>query len=193
MPKASVLELWAAEVPDGFQFVLKASQRITHFQRLKDTDNSVAYLLKVAAALHGRLGPLLFQTPPDFQLNVARLSDFLALLPLHYRAAFEFRHQSWFTDEVFQLLRRHQAALCIAEAETDLRIPLVATADWGYLRLRRPDYADAELQSWVNRVHRQNWEDAFIFFKHEEEGKGPRFAKRFLELANDTSATQMAA
>lgn len=183
MPKASVLETWAAAVPADFKFVLKASQRITHFQRLKDAGDSVSYLLDVAGVLKERLGPLLFQLPPDLKKDAPRLRDFLALLPPNRRLAFEFRHQSWFDDEVFGILRDHQAALCIAEAENDLEIPLVSTADWGYLRLRRPDYGDAELKAWAERVRQQGWRDAFIFFKHEDEGKGPQMARRFLELA----------
>ena len=183
MPKASVLEAWAKEVPADFMFVLKASQRITHHQRLKDADGSISYLLEVAGALKERLGPLLFQLPPYFRKDAPRLREFLALLPSDRRAAFEFRHQSWFDDEVFGLLRDHRAVLCIAEAENDLEIPFVSTADWGYLRLRRPDYGDAELKAWAKRVHEQEWREAFIFFKHEEEGKGPEMAKRFLKLA----------
>ena len=182
MPKASVLEAWAKEVPADFMFVLKASQRITHHQRLKDADDSVSYLLEVAGALKERLGPLLFQLPPYLRKDAPRLREFLALLPSDRRAAFEFRHQSWFDDEVFGLLRDHRAVLCIAEAENDLEIPFVSTADWGYLRLRRPDYGDAELKAWAKRVHEQEWREAFIFFKHEEEGKGPEMAKRFLKL-----------
>ena len=184
MPKASVLEAWAAEVPAGFKFVLKASQRITHIQRLKDAGDSVAYLLKVAGALGDKLGPWLFQLPPFLKKDVARLSDFLAHLPKHPRSAFEFRHQSWFDEEVFALLRQQQAVLCIAEAETDLEIPFVSTADWGYLRLRRPDYGDTELKEWARRLQQSGWNDAYVFFKHEEAGKGPRMAKRFLELAS---------
>ena len=183
MPKASVLEAWAKEVPADFMFVLKASQRITHHQRLKDADDSVSYLLEVAGALKERLGPLLFQLPPYLRKAAPRLREFLALLPSDRRAAFEFRHQSWFDDEVFGLLRDHRAVLCIAEAENELEIPFVSTADWGYLRLRRPDYGDAELKAWAKRVHEQEWREAFIFFKHEEEGKGPEMAKRFLKLA----------
>jgi uncharacterized protein YecE (DUF72 family) len=182
MPKPSVLEAWSAEVPPDFKFVLKASQRITHMQRLKDADDSVAYLLKVAVALKEQLGPLLFQLPPYLKKDLPRLKSFLELLPQERRSAFEFRHQSWFDDEVFDLLRKHQAVLCIAEAENDLEIPFVSTADWGYLRLRRPDYGDKELKAWGQRVQEQKWGDAFIFFKHEEEGKGPAMAKRFLEL-----------
>jgi uncharacterized protein YecE (DUF72 family) len=182
MPKENVLEDWAREVPDAFKFVLKASQRITHMQRLKDAGDSLSYLLKVAGILRERLGPFLFQLPPNFQKDASRLREFLALLPPNRRAAFEFRHQSWFDDEIFGLLREHRAVLCIAEAENDLEIPFVSTADWGYLRLRRPDYGDAELKAWGERVGGQPWTEAYIFFKHEDEGKGPLMAKRFLEL-----------
>jgi len=188
MPKPAVLEGWAAEVPPDFRFVLKASQRITHFQRLKEVDDSVAYLLKVAGALGDRLGALLFQLPPHLRKDVARLRDFLALLPPTTRAALEFRHASWFDDEVFGLMRDHQAALCIAEAEDELEVPFVSTADWGYLRLRLPDYGDAELAAWIDRVRAQGWNDAFVFFKHEDEAKGPLLATRFLQLAAATPA-----
>src|SRR5207253_550843 len=123
MPKASVLEQWSEEVAADFKFVLKASQRITHMQRLKDAGDSVAYLLKVAGALKERLGPLLFQLPPYLQKDLPRLRDFLALLPRERRAALEFRHESWFDEEVFGLLREHQAALCIAEAEGGGEVP----------------------------------------------------------------------
>jgi uncharacterized protein YecE (DUF72 family) len=183
MPKASVLEAWAGQVPAEFRFVLKASQRITHVQRLKDADDSVSYLFDVAGALKERLGALLFQLPPNLRKDTPRLRDFLALLPPQRRAALEFRHPSWFDEEVFGVLRHHQAALCIAEAENDLDVPFVATANWGYLRLRRPDYGDAELKTWAKRLREQDWRDAFVFFKHEDEGKGPLLARRFLELA----------
>ena len=184
MPKPSVLEAWADEVPADFRFVLKASQRITHMKRLKDAGESLSYLLDVAVVLKERLGPLLFQLPPNLKKDVVRLREFLALLPPERHAAFEFRNQSWFDEEVFGLLRDYHVTLCIAEAEDELEVPFVATADWGYLRLRRPDYGDAELQTWVNRVREQDWRDAFVFFKHEDEGKGPQMARRFLELAS---------
>lgn len=183
LPKTSVVEAWASEVPAEFQFVLKAPQQITHRQRLKDAGDAVAQLLEAGGALKERLGPLLFQLPPNMKKDVPRLRAFLALLPARRRAAFEFRHPSWFDDEVFGLLRDHQAALCVADAEGDLEVPCVATADWGYWRLRRPDYGDAELTTWVQRVRDQDWREAFVFFKHEDEGKGPQMAKRFLELA----------
>jgi len=152
-------------------------------QRLKDADDSVAYLLDVAGTLKTRLGALLFQLPPNLKKDVPRLLTFLELLPPQSRAAFEFRHASWFDDEVFALLHAHRAALCIAEVEGDLDVPVVATADWGYLRLRRPDYGDTELQTWAQRVRQQHWQEAFVFFKHEEAGRGPQLARRFIELA----------
>jgi len=183
MPKPGVLEAWTAEVPADFRFVIKASQRITHIQRLNDADGSLSYFLKVVVALQERLGPVLFQLPPNMKKDASRLRAFLELLPKQYRAAFEFRHQSWFDSEVFALLRDHQVALCIAEAENDLEIPFESTAEWGYLRLRRTDYGDPELKAWAERVRQANWKDAFIFFKHEDEGKAPLLGKRFLELA----------
>lgn len=183
MPSASLMRSWADEVPDDFRFVLKAPQRITHIQGLVDADESVGYLLDVAATLRERLGALLFQLPPRLKKDVPRLDAFLALLPPPSRAAFEFRHASWFDDDVFELLRAHRAALCITDAEGGLDVPWAATADWGYLRLRRPDYDDAALASWANRVRKEDWQRAFVFFKHEEAGRGPAFAQRFLELA----------
>lgn len=182
LPSASVLQAWASDVPADFRFALKVPQTITHRRRLKDAGDSLSQFLEVAAALKKRLGPLLFQLPPNFKKDVPRLRDFLALLPAKRRVAFEFRHPSWFDEEVVGLLRDHQVALCLAEAENDLEVPFVATADWGYLRLRRPDYSTAELKRWVKRLRQQDWRDVFVFFKHEDEGKGPQLAKRFLEL-----------
>jgi len=183
MPKAPVLEAWAAEVPADFRFVLKASRRITHLQRLKDAGDSLRYLFEVAGALNERLGPLLFQLPPYFKKDLLRLREFLGLLPWHARAAFEFRHSSWFDEETFNLLREHQVALCVAETEDGIETPFVSTTDWGYLRLRRLDYGEPELTQWVGRVKGQHWDEAFVFFKHEEAGKGPLLAQRFWDLA----------
>jgi uncharacterized protein YecE (DUF72 family) len=182
LPKASVLEGWADTVSADFKFILKAPKQITHVQRLKDAGDLMSQLLEVAEALTDRRGPLLFQLPPTSRKDVPRLRAFLALLPLQHRAAFEFRHPSWFDEEVFRLLRDHRAALCIADAEDGFEVPFVVTADWGYLRLRRPGYGAADLKAWVKRVQGQGWWDAFVFFKHEDEGKGPQLAKQFLEL-----------
>jgi uncharacterized protein YecE (DUF72 family) len=185
--KASVLEGWADAVPADFKFVLKAPKQITHLQGLKDAGDLMSHLLEVAGALTERLGPLLFQLPPTLKKDVPRLRAFLALLSSQHRAAFEFRHPSWFDDEIFGLLRDHRAALCIADADSDLEVPFVATTDWGYLRLRRPDYGDTELKAWRKRVQEQDWQDAFVFFKHEDEGKGPQMATQFMELAAKAS------
>lgn len=182
-PKANVLEAWAGAVPANFRFVLKAPQRITHFKRLKDADEPVAEFLAAARTLKDRLGPILFQLPPNFQKDAGRLKAFLGLLPPPTRAAFEFRHASWFDEEIYGLLRDYKASLCIAEANGELEVPFVSTADWGYVRLRLPDYGDKELKAWAKRVRSQDWKDAFVFFKHEDEGKGPAFAQRFLDLA----------
>jgi uncharacterized protein YecE (DUF72 family) len=183
LPKTSILEAWSGEVPADFKFVLKASRQITHIKRLKNAADSVSYLLEAAGTLKERLGGLLFQLPPNMKKDVPRLRDFLDLLPSQRRVAFEFRHQSWFDEEVFGILRDHRAALCIAEAENDLEVPFVGTGDWGYLRLRRTDYGDVELKTWAKRVREQKWRDVFVFFKHEDEGMAPLMAKRFFELA----------
>jgi uncharacterized protein YecE (DUF72 family) len=183
MPSEKVLLDWSAQVPDDFAFVLKAPRRITHIKKLKDVGDDVAYFVKTAAVLQKKRGPFLWQTPPFLRKEVSILRDFLGLLPPGSQPAFEFRHRTWFDDEVFDLLRQHNASLCLADADNELTIPFVATADWGYLRLRRPEYSDDDLQGWVKRVGQQSWKDAFVFFKHEDAGTGPQFAARFLELA----------
>ena len=183
MPKAALLESWAAEVPADFRFVLKAPQFITHVQRLKDADEAVSHLFDVAGILKERLGALLFQLPPSLKKDAPLLRDFLSLLPPGRRAAFQFRHRSWFDDEVFGLLQKNGAALCVADAEDDIEVPRVSTADWGYLRLRRPDYEGAALKRWAAMVQEQKWRDCFVFFKHEEAARGPLLARRFLELS----------
>ena len=172
MPTPAALEAWASEVPAVFQFALKAPQRITHQQRLREADESVSYLLDVAGVLRERLGPILFQLPPDLKKDVPLLRGFFLLIPARFRVAFEFRHQSWFDEEVFTLLRKHQAALCIAHAENDLEVPFVATADWGYLRLRRGDYGIAELKQWVQRVRGGALEGCLHLFQARGYGAG---------------------
>jgi uncharacterized protein YecE (DUF72 family) len=188
LPTASVLNSWAGAVPADFQFVLKAPEAITHRKRLQDAGDLLAGFLEIASKLKERLGPLLFQLPPTLKKDTPRLRAFLALLPPERRVAFEFRHPSWLDDEIFGLLREHRAALCIADAADNLEVPVVATTNWGCLRLRRPDYDDAALKRWVKQVRDQDWQDAFVFFKHEDEGKGPQLAKRFLELAGQVHA-----
>lgn len=184
LPRETVLQSWARQVPDAFRFVLKASRRITHLSRLKDVGETLAYLLNTASVMGPKLGPLLFQLPPNMKLDLDRLTTFLDLLPKPYRAAMEFRHASWFTDEVFGALRAHNVALCIADTD-ETPGEFVATADWGYLRLRRESYEGAALRQWVDRVRGLAWTDAFVFFKHEDAGAGPRLAKQFIELAEN--------
>jgi uncharacterized protein YecE (DUF72 family) len=181
LPTASVVAAWANAVPADFQFALKAPEQITHRKRLKDAGDAVTKFLDVARIFKKRLGPLLFQLPPNFKKDASRLRAFLKLLPRRLRVAFEFRHPSWFDDEVFELLRDRRVALCIADETDDLVVPFVATADWGCLRLRRPNYSNAALKKWVKQVRQQDWQDVFVFFRHEDEAKGPRLAKRFLE------------
>jgi uncharacterized protein YecE (DUF72 family) len=183
MPTATTVEGWAKAVPETFTFVLKAPQRITHFARLKNVDDPLRFFCDTAALLRGRLGPLFFQLPPSFKKDVSRLNDLLVQLPPDRRAAFEFRHPSWFDDDVYERLRTYNAALCIADTEEG-STPAMASADWGYLRLRAVDYTDAQLAGWVATMRRigSGWNDAFVFFKHEERGTGPALAKRFEAL-----------
>jgi uncharacterized protein YecE (DUF72 family) len=186
LPKESVLQAWAEKVPDEFRFVLKAPQRITHVKRLKGAEAEVDYLLRVATALGSGLGAMLYQLPPHLRKDVERLKNFLSLLPADRAVAFEFRHPSWFDDEVFACLRENNRALCMAETDDERTSDLIATANWGYLRLRRSDYSSADLLSWKKRILSQPWDHAYIFFKHEDEGIGPKLAGEFLELARAT-------
>lgn len=184
MPKTSVIESWAAQVPESFRFVLKASQRITHFGRLKGVEEPTEYLLRAAAALKERRGPILFQLPSNLKKDLPRLAAFVDLIDAGTQAAFEFRHESWFDHEVYDCLRRKGCALCVADIEDTPRCDLVATAGWGYVRLRRESYGDKELRDWIAKLSSQPWESAYVFFKHEDAGTGPKFAARFLELAD---------
>lgn len=181
-PTASVLESWAAQVPANFRFVLKAPQEITHVKRLVNVGEVVASFVKIAGTLKERLGPLLFQLPPNFKKDASLLRAFLEILPKDCPAAFEFRHASWFGEDIFAILREYQIGLCIADAEDDLEVPFVSTAKWGYVRLRRPNYDDAALQTWMKKMQAQDWRECFVFFKHEDAGRGPQMATRLLEL-----------
>lgn len=181
LPKEDVLRGWAEQVPDHFRFVLKASQRITHHKRLKEeAAEPLAYLLKCTEALGEKRGLLFFQTPPNLKKDVERLRAFLAHLPAGTRAAFEFRHDSWLDDDALAALREHDMALCIASTVEE-ETPFHATAGYGYLRLRKEAYEDGELEAWVERVKAQAWDEVFVFFKHEDEGTGPKLARRFME------------
>lgn len=188
MPRTSVLEKWAATVPDGFRFVIKASRRITHLHRLKEADEPVGYLLNNVQALGDKLGALLFQLPPNLPFDRERLCRFLDLLPEGTPAAFEFRHPSWHDPEVAALLTARGAALCLAEGETEEPLPELPDAPWLYLRLRRPDYSDADLRGWIARGRASGAGTGFVFFKHEDDGAGPAMAARFLALARGRQA-----
>jgi uncharacterized protein YecE (DUF72 family) len=177
------VEGWGAAAPAGFTYVLKAPQRITHFGRLLDVDEPLRYFCDAARTLGDRLGPLLFQLPPNFKKSADRLGKLLAIMPDGFRVAFEFRHESWFDDEVYALLRSRNAALCIADTEEGTT-PAVATADFGYLRLRAVEYSDDDLKNWIAKIDQVGggWRDAYVFFKHEDSGSGPALARRFLAL-----------
>lgn len=183
MPTASVVESWAEQVPDLFRFVLKAPQTITHRKRLKDAEDETDRLLRTATVLRGRQGPLLFQLPPNFKKDLSRLEAFLGLIAGRTSAAFEFRHESWFDDEVFDHLRANSCALCIADTDDSPSPSLVNTAGWGYLRLRREGYTHESLGEWIEKLQSPGWNEAYVFFKHEDAGTGPKLAARFLDLA----------
>lgn len=183
MPKRSMLEGWSRKVPDDFVFVLKASRKITHHARLKETAyDSVEYLWDVASTLEKHLGPILFQLPPSSEKDVGRLLSFMGALPHGMRAAFEFRNESWFDDEVYDALRDGGHALCQADTDERDAPELVSTTDWGYVRLRRDDYGKDALRAWRDAIEAQPWNEAFVFFKHEDEGAAPRLAQRLSSL-----------
>lgn len=175
IPSEKTIANWAKGTPDDFRFSLKAPQRITHFAKLRNCEDTVKVFWEAARGLEDKLGCILFQLPPTVKKDSELLRDFLKGLPDGMRAAFEFRHESWFDDEVYAVLKSSGAALCVAENE-DLATPQVATAAFGYLRLRREDYVSADLAERAAWVRKQKWKEAFIYFKHEETACGPRFA-----------------
>jgi uncharacterized protein YecE (DUF72 family) len=183
LPKENVLLEWAAQVPDTFTFALKASQRITHHARLKEESASALdFLLKNTAKLGDRLGPILFQLPPNLKKDVNRFLGFLGLLPQDRLYVFEFRHESWFDDDVFAAMRERDIAMCVAEQD-DFKCPVVCTATWGYLRLHKLDYQSADLVEWAKCVTSQQWNEAYVFFKHDEtenKGSGPPAVATFV-------------
>jgi len=187
LPKEHVLLEWASQVPEEFTFAIKASQRITHHTRLKpDSESLVQYLLKNTATLGPKMGPILFQLPPNLKKDLPRLQNFLTYLPTDRRFTFEFRHESWWDEDVFATLRDRDIAMCISEQE-DLHCPVVCTASWGYLRLHKLDYDQAALEEWAKCVTSQNWNDAYVYFKHDEgEGSGPPAVEAFVKAGADS-------
>ena len=182
MPTERVLESWAEQVPEAFIFALKAPQVITHIKRLKNVESEIMYLLRTVSVLLGRLGPILFQFPASFRADRTVLEDFLGLLPGTMSFAFEFRSPSGLDEGILGLLREKRCSLCTGDSDENPAKEIISTAPWGYLRLRRSDYTDAELAQWMDRIVAQNWKKAFVFFKHEGEGTGPEMALRFREL-----------
>jgi uncharacterized protein YecE (DUF72 family) len=182
MPKTAVLENWARATPESFRFAIKASRRITHLSRLKaDTAaDSVAFLYRNLEALGAKRGPVLFQLPPFLKKELPRLREFLAILPADHRAAFEFRNETWFADDVYAALRAAGAALCLSEREDNAPPPLVETAPWGYVRLRLENYSDADLAAWAKRLAATSWQQIHVYFMHEP--TAPGYAQALLKM-----------
>lgn len=188
MPKTSVLETWAGCTPPAFRFAIKASRRITHDARLKaeQAADSVVYLYRQLVALGDKLGAVLFQTPPNLKKDLPRLEAFLQLLPAGHRAAFEFRNETWFDDEVYARLRAAGAALVLSEREDNAPPPLVETAPWGYLRLRLEEYSQADLQTWAERIGATGWTESYAYFMHEP--TAPAFAQTLLACSGPSTS-----
>lgn len=180
IPKETTVAKWVAGTPEEFRFTFKAPKKVTHFAKLRNCGDTMRYFHQIMGGLGDKRSAVLLQLPPNVEKDTEVLADFLAELPQEMRAAFEFRHESWFDDEVYALLEKQNAALCLAES-ADLVTPRKVTADFGYLRLRREDYADADLEDWAAFVKKQKrkWGEVYVYFKHEEEGVGPVFAEKF--------------
>jgi uncharacterized protein YecE (DUF72 family) len=184
MPKVAVLENWARATPDAFRFAIKASRRITHMSRLKadSAADSVAFLYRNLAALGAKRGPVLYQLPPFLKKDLPRLTEFLALLPQGHGAAFEFRNDSWFADDVYTALKNAGAALCLSEREDNAPPPLVETAPWGYIRLRLENYSDQDLEAWAKRLGATGWGEIYAYFMHEP--TAPAYAQTLMKFAS---------
>ena len=185
-PNPKILEGWSAQTPEHFRFTLKAPKRITHDARLKDCADRVRYFLETAKALGPKLAVLLFQLPPNFKKDLARFDAFLDTLPPGTLAAFEFRNDSWLDDEIYQRLKMRNLALCIADSETK-STPVEITADYAYFRLRDEGYEPSDLRRWARTINDKAsaCKDVWVYFKHEEAGKGPEFAKTLLEALDN--------
>jgi uncharacterized protein YecE (DUF72 family) len=184
MPKTSVLENWAKTTPEDFRFAIKASRRITHMSRLRaeTAADSVSFLYTTLAALGAKRGPVLFQLPPFLKKDLPRLSEFLTLLPEGHGAAFEFRNDSWFDDDVYDALKAAGASLCFSEREDNAPPPLVQTAPWGYVRLRLETYSDDDLQQWAAKLKATTWREIYVYFMHEP--TAPEYAQKLMRFAS---------
>jgi uncharacterized protein YecE (DUF72 family) len=182
MPTEALLAGWSKGTPDGFTFTLKAPRRITHDAKLQRCEELTEAFVRTAATLGSKQGALLFQLPPNFKRNDAVFAAFLATIPAGTRAAFEFRHESWHDETVFAALREHDFALCIADSEK-MSTPLVTTAGYAYFRLRDEGYQPADIERWASTIAGlTKVEDVYVYFKHEEQGIGPEFARRLMTL-----------
>ena len=189
IPAERVLSSWAEQVPQQFRFIMKASRRITHNNRLNDEDGSLAYFLRAVTPLGERLGPTLFQLPPTLRKDLERLKQFLGKLPRRWPAAMEFRHSSWFDEEVYGVLRDHGVALAAVDEDKSegMGAPLVPTAGWGYLRMRSTAYDAAALESWAARIREQPWSEAYVFLKHQDGSpQGPAAAAQMQDILTNT-------
>jgi uncharacterized protein YecE (DUF72 family) len=182
MPNEKLVAGWAEQTPSPYKFTLKAPRRITHDSRLKDCGELVATFCRVAGTLGDKLGTLLFQLPPNLKKNLPLLDAFVANLPQNVRAAFEFRHESWLDEEIFSRLSRRNLALCVADSQK-MSTPVRITADYAYFRLRDEGYTPDAIAKWADTIAREaaSCRDVFVYFKHEEEGKGPEFAQLLMK------------
>jgi uncharacterized protein YecE (DUF72 family) len=182
MPKVAVLENWARITPDSFKFAIKASRRITHMSRLKadSAADSVNFLYRNLEALGAKRGPVLYQLPPFLKKDLERLRAFLAVLPANHGAAFEFRNDSWFSDDVYEELRGAGASLCFSEREDNAPPPLVETAPWGYVRLRLETYTEQDLAQWARRLAATGWAETYVYFMHEP--TAPAYAQTLMKF-----------
>jgi uncharacterized protein YecE (DUF72 family) len=183
MPKTAVLASWAQSAPAHFRFAIKASRRITHLARRQaEAAEPLDYLYRNLGAMGAKRGPVLFQLPPNLKKDLPRLSAFLALLPEDHGAAFEFRNETWFADDVYAALESAGVALCLSEREDNAPPPLVETAPWGYVRLRLELYSDDELKQWARRLEATSWRTIYVYFMHEP--TAPAYAKALMDFAS---------
>lgn len=182
MPKTAVLETWAGTTPETFRFAIKASKRITHIARIKSESAAepLGYLYRNLAALGAKRGPVLFQLPPNLKKDLPRLTEFLSLLPEGHIAAFEFRNDTWFADDVYDALKGAGAALVLSEREDNAPPPLVETAPWGYVRLRLETYSDDDLKEWARKLEATSWRQIHVYFMHEP--TAPAYANALMQL-----------
>jgi len=191
LPNEKMVAAWAAATPDAFRLTLKAPKRITHDRRLKDCGDLLRAFCNVAGTVGQKLGVLLFQLAPNFKKDLELFDAFLSDLPRGARAAFEFRHASWLDEDLYERLRARNLALCIADSER-MSTPVIATADYGYFRLRDEGYTPAAISQWADVIHANEgtWRDTYVYFKHEEAGLGPEFAATLMRELGQASAGQ---